>query len=56
MLDFPRWKIWATTLACLIGIAMAIPSFLPASAPGTQTPGGEAIPIVLPPFSVGVAS
>jgi preprotein translocase subunit SecD len=31
MLDFPRWKMWATTLACLIGIAMAIPSFFPES-------------------------
>jgi protein-export membrane protein SecD len=29
MLDFPRWKMWATTLACLIGIAMAIPSMFP---------------------------
>lgn len=31
MLDFPRWKMWATTLACLFGIALAIPSFFPES-------------------------
>jgi preprotein translocase subunit SecD len=29
MLDFPRWKVWATSLLCLIGIALAVPSFLP---------------------------
>jgi len=31
MLDFPRWKVWAVSLLCLIGIAMAVPSFLPES-------------------------
>ncbi len=31
MLDFPRWKVWAVTLACLIGIAFAVPSFFPES-------------------------
>ncbi|HEX6375723.1 MAG TPA: protein translocase subunit SecD [Allosphingosinicella sp.] len=29
MLDFPRWKVWAVSLLCLIGIALAIPSFIP---------------------------
>jgi preprotein translocase subunit SecD len=29
MLDFPRWKVWAVSLLCLLGIAMAVPSFLP---------------------------
>lgn len=29
MLDFPRWKVWAVSLLCLMGIAMAVPSFLP---------------------------
>jgi preprotein translocase subunit SecD len=29
MLDFPRWKMWAVSLLCLFGIALAIPSFLP---------------------------
>jgi preprotein translocase subunit SecD len=29
MLDFPRWKKWGVSLLCLIGIALAIPSFLP---------------------------
>ena len=29
MLDFPRWKVWAVSLLCLIGIALAIPSFVP---------------------------
>ncbi|HYG47592.1 MAG TPA: protein translocase subunit SecD [Allosphingosinicella sp.] len=29
MLDFPRWKMWAVSLLCLVGIAMAIPSFVP---------------------------
>jgi preprotein translocase subunit SecD len=31
MLDFPRWKMWAVSLLCLVGIAMAIPSFFPES-------------------------
>lgn len=31
MLDFPRWKVWGTTLLLLIGIAFAIPSMLPSS-------------------------
>jgi preprotein translocase subunit SecD len=29
MLDFPRWKVWSVSLLCLIGIAFAIPSFVP---------------------------
>ncbi|HET9639630.1 MAG TPA: protein translocase subunit SecD [Allosphingosinicella sp.] len=29
MLDFPRWKVWAVSLLCLVGIAMAVPSFFP---------------------------
>jgi preprotein translocase subunit SecD len=29
MLDFPRWKMWAVSLLCLFGIALAIPSFVP---------------------------
>jgi preprotein translocase subunit SecD len=32
MLDFPRWKMWAVSLLCLAGIAIAIPSFFPESA------------------------
>ena len=31
MLDFPRWKVWSVSLLCLIGIALAIPSFVPES-------------------------
>ena len=31
MLDFPRWKMWAVSLLCLFGIAMAVPSFFPES-------------------------
>ena len=31
MLDFPRWKVWATTLLCLLGIALAVPTFVPES-------------------------
>jgi preprotein translocase subunit SecD len=31
MLDFPRWKVWAVSLLCLVGIALAIPSFVPES-------------------------
>jgi preprotein translocase subunit SecD len=31
MLDFPRWKMWAVSLLCLFGIALAIPSFFPES-------------------------
>jgi protein-export membrane protein SecD len=31
MLDFPRWKIWGVSLLCLLGIVLAIPSFLPES-------------------------
>lgn len=29
MLDFPRWKVWATSLLVILGIAFAIPSFFP---------------------------
>jgi preprotein translocase subunit SecD len=29
MLDFPRWKVWAVSLLCLFGIALAVPSFFP---------------------------
>jgi preprotein translocase subunit SecD len=29
MLDFPRWKVWGVTLLCLLGIALAVPSFVP---------------------------
>jgi preprotein translocase subunit SecD len=29
MLDFPRWKVWSVSLLCLLGIAFAIPSFVP---------------------------
>ncbi len=29
MLDFPRWKVWGVSLLCLLGIAFAVPSFVP---------------------------
>ncbi|HEY5723724.1 MAG TPA: protein translocase subunit SecD [Allosphingosinicella sp.] len=29
MLDFPRWKIWWVSLLCLVGIALAVPTFFP---------------------------
>jgi preprotein translocase subunit SecD len=29
MLDFPRWKVWGVSLLCLLGMALAIPSFVP---------------------------
>jgi preprotein translocase subunit SecD len=29
MLDFPRWKVWAVSILCLVGIAFAVPSFFP---------------------------
>ncbi|HEX8527070.1 protein translocase subunit SecD [Allosphingosinicella sp.] len=29
MLDFPRWKVWATTLTLIVGILLAIPNFIP---------------------------
>ncbi|HYD37357.1 MAG TPA: protein translocase subunit SecD [Allosphingosinicella sp.] len=29
MLDFPRWKVWSVSLLCLIGILLAVPSFVP---------------------------
>ncbi|HEY0112782.1 MAG TPA: protein translocase subunit SecD [Allosphingosinicella sp.] len=29
MLDFPRWKVWGVSLICLIGILLAVPSFVP---------------------------
>lgn len=31
MLDFPRWKVWAVSLLLIVGIAFAIPSFVPES-------------------------
>jgi preprotein translocase subunit SecD len=30
MLNFPRWKLWAITLTCVIGVLLSIPSMLPA--------------------------
>ncbi len=38
MLNFPRWKVWGISLLCLIGVLMAVPSFLPANA-RSQLPG-----------------
>lgn len=38
MLDFPRWKVWGTTLLLIIGIAFAVPSMFPQSAV-SQWPG-----------------
>jgi len=32
MLYFPRWKVWGISLLCLIGVLLAVPSLLPASA------------------------
>src|SRR3546814_13340370 len=29
MLDFPRWKVWSVSILLIIGIAFAIPSFVP---------------------------
>jgi preprotein translocase subunit SecD len=29
MLDFPRWKVWAVSILCLVGVALAVPSFIP---------------------------
>jgi preprotein translocase subunit SecD len=29
MLDFPRWKVWMVSILLVIGIAFAIPSFVP---------------------------
>jgi len=34
MLDFPRWKIWAVTITVIVGVLLAAPSLLPASARG----------------------
>ena len=31
MLNFARWKIWAITLTCLLGVLLAVPSMLPNS-------------------------
>jgi preprotein translocase subunit SecD len=29
MLDFPRWKVWGVSLLCLLGMALAVPTFVP---------------------------
>ena len=29
MLDFPRWKVWAVSITVILGILLAIPSFIP---------------------------
>ena len=31
MLDFPRWKVWATVITLLIGFVLALPNLLPPS-------------------------
>ena len=38
MLNFPRWKVWAISLTCLVGVLLAVPSFLPAGVRG-ELPG-----------------
>lgn len=29
MLDFPRWKVWAVSLLCIVGVLLAVPSVFP---------------------------
>ena len=29
MLDFPRWKIWATAISLIVGVLLAVPNFIP---------------------------
>ena len=31
MLNFPRWKVWGISLICVLGVLLAVPSFLPAT-------------------------
>jgi preprotein translocase subunit SecD len=31
MLNFPPWKVWGISLLCLLGVLLAVPSFLPAN-------------------------
>ena len=31
MLNFPRWQVWSITLACLLCVLLAVPSFIPAN-------------------------
>jgi len=42
MLSFPSWKKWLITLTCLVGVLLAIPSFLPPQV--TETMPGWAKP------------
>ena len=35
MLDFPRWKVWAVSLLCLLGMALSIPTFVPEARMGS---------------------
>jgi preprotein translocase subunit SecD len=34
MMNFPRWKLWAITLTCVLGVLLAIPSLLPGNVTG----------------------
>jgi preprotein translocase subunit SecD len=38
MLDFPRWKVWATWATIVIGVLLAVPSLLPSNV-RAQLPG-----------------
>src|SRR6476469_6504767 len=31
MLNFPRWKVWSISLLLLLGVVLAVPSFLPSN-------------------------
>ncbi len=47
MLSFPRWKVWGISLLCVIGVLMAVPSFLPANAFNTLPGWVQAIRVNL---------
>ena len=47
MLNFPRWQIWLISLACLIPMLMAVPSFLPESTRATLPGWVQAIHVNL---------
>lgn len=45
MLDFPKWKIWSVWITVILGMLLAVPSFLPASVKD-RVPGWVPMPTI----------